>query len=764
MQPQTYPNKKGGGSRSGKRGTTPPATSRRRRSRSRSPHSRAGGSRGGRASGGGSGQYGSKKRPWNNGDEHGSPKPAGKKKFKAGKGKKPAKIGEYLSPSCFADAWSSFFSTTAIIMVTAVGLVTSCIPKLDSLPLAGRLKYCIDSWRIVCSNSWVCNVVEYGYKIPLKYPPMQRNIPTNPRVVGPAHEILISEAIELKKKAAVSVVSHTKGEYISSYFAVPKPRSPGKFRPILNLKYFNACVKKYKFTMETLKAVRDWIRPGAWCVGLDLKDAFPHIPMHLESRKYLRFHWLGELLQWDALPFGLTCSPRVITKVLKPVMAFLRATWAIMITIYIDDMLIQARSPSEALLHAQLVMLTMMVLGWSFNWKKSELVPRQRITHLGFEIDTQAMILICPLDKVARLQGKCKVALHDACVSVHDLERLLGTMESVRPSTVLAALHYRSLQRQLLKTKRISRRPRQIILLSQKSLLELQWWVTPSGFAGNCSTTIREPAATVDIWTDATMEMGGAHNSRGEFVQRCWDNQELSSDLHINLLELRAARESLLPLTVPGDKVRLHLDNTTACAYIRRQGGTRSSMLSREACLLWEEALDRDITLLSPQWLSTKENTSADFLSRNLLSQWEFKLTEELFQLILDSFQLKPTLDAFASQITTQLPRYMSWYPDRQAVARDALLHQWDQITYLFPPVPLLMKVLQKILQEGIRAILVCPHWPTALWWPVLMNMLVEPLLPLPHYRQAVYVVEGGPVQPYLDPLVAVHLLGRNMS
>ena len=65
--------------------------------------------------------------------------------------------------------------------------------------------------------------------------------------------------------------------------------------------------------------------------------------------------------------------------------------------------------------------------------------------------------------------------------------------------------------------------------------------------------------------------------------------------------------------------------------------------------------------------------------------------------LILDSSQLEPT-----SQAITQLPRYMS-YPDRLAVARDALLH--------------LMKDLQKILQEGIQAVLVCPHWPTVLWW-----------------------------------------------
>ena len=56
-------------------------------------------------------------------------------------------------------------------------------------------------------------------------------------------------------------------------------------------------------------------------------------------------------LRPNALPFGLTCSPRVTTKGIKPIIAFLRATWAILISIYIDDMLIQAATASEALLH-----------------------------------------------------------------------------------------------------------------------------------------------------------------------------------------------------------------------------------------------------------------------------------------------------------------------------------------------------------------------------------------------------------------------------
>jgi hypothetical protein len=169
------------------------------------------------------------------------------------------------------------------MMVTAVGLVVNMIPTLDILSLAGRISQCIGSWRKVCTNNWVCNVVEFGYKIPLKYVPRQFKVPGNPPVTEDAHKVLVDEAIGLKKKGAVSVVEHTSGEYISSYFAVPMPRSPGKFRPILNLKYFNKSVKKYKFKMETLSSVREWIREGAYCTGLDLKDAFPHIKIHRES-------------------------------------------------------------------------------------------------------------------------------------------------------------------------------------------------------------------------------------------------------------------------------------------------------------------------------------------------------------------------------------------------------------------------------------------------------------------------------------------------
>ena len=647
-------------------------------------------------------------------------------------------------------------------MITALGFVVDSIPLLNSLPLGGRLKHCAQTWNRVCGNNWVEDVVRSGYKIPFKFIPVQHRVPINPKVSGVAYDILDAEASELILKEAVAPVNPSPDQYVSSYFAVTKPRSPGKWRPILNLKKFNKSIKHYRFKMEGLKQVRDWIQKDAWFCGADLKDAFLHIPINENFWKYLRFYWLDQLLEWRVLPFGLKCSPRVISKVLKPVMAFLRTTWGILITIYIDDLFIQGKTPMEVFIHAQVSALLLMVLGWSLNWKKSDFIPKQQAVHLGFLLDSVSMTISCPPDKVARLQSMCKEAMKSGVVTVHDAERILGTMESVRPVTPLAALRYRSFQKQLLRAKTHVRRPKQIIHLTSKSISSLAWWVSSAGFAGNASAPIRELSPTVEVWTDANLVRGGGHSSRGAFTQRHWTENDLTNDASINFLETRAAREAVMALTVPGDRARLHIDNRTAAAYIRCQGGTKSNVLSQEACLLWEQAASKDVTLLTPHWIPTGENISADFLSRHDVSQWEFMLHRDTFNTILDHFNLKPTLDAFACQWSAQLPRYMSWHQDPHAVAQDALLSLWDPVTFLFPPVPLIPKVISKIKEQRIRGLLICPQWPTALWWGLLSEMLVEPPMRLPYYKSILKTPDSSPVQPYLDPLVALHVSGRN--
>ena len=95
----------------------------------------------------------------------------------------------------------------------------------------------------------------------------------------------------------------------------------------------------------------------------------------------------------------------------------------------------------------------------------------------------------------------------------------------------------------------------------------------------------------------------------------------------INLLEIRAAREGIRELVDPHETVHPHIDNTMACAYIRKKGGTRSLSLCQESLCFWQEVVDRDVHVLDPFWLSSLDNLEADFLSRQALVAWDFQLS-----------------------------------------------------------------------------------------------------------------------------------------
>ena len=162
----------------------------------------------------------------------------------SGKSDKKSHNKKGTIPTSFSEAWYTYLSPLAILMVTAVGLVVETIPSIHEIPLGGRLRVCIENWKKIVSNDWVLNVVEFGYSIPLKHLPLQNKIPRNPPTTGEAHQVLVKEALDLKAKAAVSVVTPVDDQYLSSYFAVPKPHRDNQWRPILNLKYFNDHVKK----------------------------------------------------------------------------------------------------------------------------------------------------------------------------------------------------------------------------------------------------------------------------------------------------------------------------------------------------------------------------------------------------------------------------------------------------------------------------------------------------------------------------------------
>ena len=95
-------------------------------------------------------------------------------------------------------------------------------------------------------------------------------------------------------------------------------------RPIINLKPLNGYLKKTHFKMDTLSKVLNLVKTGDWAISLDLKDAYLHVPMFHTHRKYLRFCIQNQCYQFKVLCFGPTSAPRVFTKIVSVVAAYLR--------------------------------------------------------------------------------------------------------------------------------------------------------------------------------------------------------------------------------------------------------------------------------------------------------------------------------------------------------------------------------------------------------------------------------------------------------
>ena len=92
----------------------------------------------------------------------------------------------------------------------------------------------------------------------------------------------------LEKRAIVRVDSgEQRPGFYSVYFLVPK--SNGSLRPILDLRRLNAFIKRLPFKMLTSAEVLQSVSAGEWFTLIDLEDAYFHVPIHPDHRRFLRF-------------------------------------------------------------------------------------------------------------------------------------------------------------------------------------------------------------------------------------------------------------------------------------------------------------------------------------------------------------------------------------------------------------------------------------------------------------------------------------------
>ncbi len=229
----------------------------------------------------------------------------------------------------------------------------------------------------------------------------------------------------------------------SPYFIVPK--KGGGLRPILDLCVWNRALHKFPFKMLTQKRIFGCIRPRDWFAAIDLKDAYFHASILPCHRPFLRFAFEGRAYKYKVLPFGLSLSPRVFTKVAEAALVPLRER-GIRILNYLDDWLILAQSQDQLCEHSELVLSHLSQLGLWVNLEKSKLSSTQRISFLGMELDSVKQTARLTQERAQSVMNCLNTFKSKMAVPLKQFQRLLGHMAAAAAVTPLGLLHMRLLE------------------------------------------------------------------------------------------------------------------------------------------------------------------------------------------------------------------------------------------------------------------------------------------------------------------------------
>ena len=166
---------------------------------------------------------------------------------------------------------------------------------------------------------------------------------------------------------------------------------------ILDLRYVNQYLFKFKFRCEDLSIAREVLNPGDFMFSFDLKSGSPR--RDFSRTQTISFVFLGVFFRrhqvfsiFAVLPFGLSSAPYLFTRLLKPLVKKWR-TEGKSIVVFLDDGLGAAADYTKARISSLSVHADLFKSCFVPNEEKSLWEPTQVITWLGTVIDTSQCII-----------------------------------------------------------------------------------------------------------------------------------------------------------------------------------------------------------------------------------------------------------------------------------------------------------------------------------------------------------------------------------
>lgn len=600
----------------------------------------------------------------------------------------------------------------------------------------------LQAWTKLKAPNYILAILS-GYRIPfITAPPLYRFTKTSCQRYQTAQSPGMSYEINKMLQSGAIRLCKSESGLLSPLFL--RRKSDGSNRPIFDLRYLNNYLQPPKFRLLNHFKVPLCLNPFDFMTKIDLSQAYFHIPITEGHRRFLAFAYKDNIYEMTCLPFGLATAPCTFANISNWLANYFREE-GIRIIVYLDDFLIINTNP-EILRHQTDYVLSRLVeLGWCINIEKSIVIPTQTIEYLGLIWNTAQNIKCLPMPKIEKITTLLHKTLRKNWWSWHIAKTILGNINFASFVVPMGKLHCRPIQIEANMLPENAKNKK--FQLPQPVIKELQWWLENV----NTPSPIHHKDPTIFITTDASNQGWGA-TVNDTHISGTWSKEQLS--WHSNLKELwtlQKAIEMLIP-DHQGRTILAQTDNKTVAAYINKEGGTKSSTLLQLTTAILQEAHRNKLHLIV-RYLPGRYNQLADSLSR-FQQMPEWTLSSQILKVIFDKLGT-PTIDLFASSQSAVVDQYVSEDArDPDCAFVNAFSKPWHyQLGWLFPPPPLIPRVLRHLEKSSGKFLLVAPKWEKTFWKAELRQRALCPPLTIYNLHRHLVDLRTGKPPPAVETL-----------
>ena len=221
-------------------------------------------------------------------------------------------------------------------------------------------------------------------------------------------------------------------------------------------------------------------------------------------------------------------------------------------------------------------------------------------------------------------------------------------------------------------------------------------------------------------YSDASSLGCAAYLSMDDFpvAHKNWDPLEMSQsstwrELHCVYFALQS-----FALRLSNSSVKWFTDNQAVPIIV--DSGSMKEELHKLSVDIFYVTRDYNIDL-DVEWIPRSLNDKADYLSKIVdCNDWKVK---DCYFYALTSYWGQCSVDCFASSKNCKVPRFYSRFYNPYCLGVDSFAFSWaGEFCWLVPPVTLVTRVIRHVCLCKCKGILVIPYWPSAPFWPLLVD------------------------------------------